>query len=387
MTVKYVGAARDYSGYGEAARHDIAALLEAGVEVTTKIPRYTPEIADFGRVGERVEGTENKPLPYDIQILHTTPNVYGQYFEPGKYHIARVFWETDRLPMDFAPNIQACDEIWTGSEYNKRAIEAAGVTKPIYIIPEAIDTEVDPQTVPKYKTANQDTYKFYSLFEWTERKNPKALVHAYLEEFSEEDNVSLTIKTYVDNFSRAKRDEIDMDIYLVKKKMGKQSYPPLFLYRELMDRNQIYKFHNTFDCFVAPHRGEGWGIPQMEAMILNKPLISTNCGGIHEYLKDKVDALLIPYSLIQLKSNSRNQHWYTSDQQWADVDIAELRKAMRSCYENQEEAAKMGITGGQAVRSQFSLRTVGDLMKTRLEEINAFLSSNTKNLSYDQSQL
>lgn len=371
MTVKYIGPARDYSGYGEATRHDIAALGEAGVDVSTKIPRYTPEIADFGSVGERVEATENRALVYDTIILHTTPNVYQQYMEPGKYHIARVFWETDKLPMDFAANVQACDEVWTGSEYNKQAIQAAGITKPIFVIPEAVDTEIDLLKHPPYKIAPFDTYKFYSLFEWTERKNPNALIEAYFQEFTKGEKVSLTIKTYVDNFSRAKRDEINDAIAIIKTRIKLDKYPELYLYRELMDRNQVYKFHNSFDCFVSAHRGEGWGIPQMEAMIMNKPVISTNCGGIHEYLKDGVDALLIPFTLIPLKTNSRNQHWYTNDQKWANVDIVELRKAMRACYEHQEEAVKMGISGGKRVRELFSLPVVGKQMAERLGQIES----------------
>jgi hypothetical protein len=51
MNVKYVGPARDYSGYGEAVRHDIAALLAAGVEVRSLIPSYVMEFSDFGTLG------------------------------------------------------------------------------------------------------------------------------------------------------------------------------------------------------------------------------------------------------------------------------------------------------------------------------------------------
>jgi hypothetical protein len=277
MNVKYVGAARDYSGYGEAARHDIASLLEVGIQVTTKIPRYTQELADFGQVGEKVEETENRALPFEIIILHTTPNVYHNYWDQAKYKIARVFWETDKIPMDFAPNIQACDEIWTGSEFNKKAIQAAGVTKPIYIIPEAIEM-IDASKTGSYKTAAEGTYRFYSMFEWTERKNPEALLLAYFEEFKNGENVSLTLKTYVDNFQRGKRGEIDEHIDRIRAKMGRDKYPPVYLYRELMDRDQVYKFHKSFDCFVSAHRGEGWGIPQMEALLMERAVISTGCG-------------------------------------------------------------------------------------------------------------
>src|SRR3990167_4119516 len=98
MKIKYVGPALDYSGYGEANRHDIGALVAAGVEVTTQIPIYSLELSDYGWLGELVRSIEHRELGYRVKILHTTPNVYKQFMEAGKYHIGRVFWETNKLP-------------------------------------------------------------------------------------------------------------------------------------------------------------------------------------------------------------------------------------------------------------------------------------------------
>jgi len=366
MNVKYCGPALDYSGYGEANRHDIAALVAAGVDVSTDIPRYTPEIADFGEFGVLATNLEGKKLDYQIKILHTTPNVYGQYIEKGKYHIGRVFWETDRLPKDFIRGIQFVDEIWTGSKFNADAIKRSGVDKPIYLIPEAIGTpapKVDP-----YIILQKDTFKFYSIFEWTERKNPLGLLRAYFTEFTKKEKVSLTIKTYVDNFDPRKRLEITQAIQKLKKELGLAEYPPLYLCRSLMTRKQIYRFHKSFDCFVSAHRGEGWGIPQMEAMLLGNPIISTNCGGIHEYLNEE-NAMLIGYKSVKLVENSRNRHWYTSEQNWADVNLQDIKQAMRRIYDNPQWASEIGEKSKQLVENKFSTKAVGELMIKRLEEI------------------
>lgn len=368
LNIKYCGPGRDYSGYGEANRHDIAALLETGIAVTGQYPSYVMEVSDFGPLGRKVMAVENKPLDYKIKILHTTPNVYMQYMEPEKYHIARVFWETDKLPLDFATYVQACDEVWTGSQYNKQAIINAGITKKIYVIPEAIDTSLDVDSIKPYEIEEKDTFKFYSIFEWTERKNPQALLTAYWQEFEGVTDVSLNIKTYLDNFSVGKKTEIDNSIRLLKKKLPLSHYASLNLSRRLMDRHQVYRFHKTFDCFVSAHRGEGWGVPQMEAMLLGKPIISTNCGGIHEYLEHGVNALLIPYTLTEV-DNTRNTQWYTKDQQWAEIDILKLRKAMRQMYENEKKRKEIALAGQEAVKKLFSLKAVGELMRNRLEEI------------------
>jgi len=369
MKIKYVGPAKDYSGYGEANRHDIGALNKAGIQLTTKIPQYTPDISDYGALGDLAVSLENKLIGYNMIILHTTPNVYKMYMEPGKYHIGRAFWETDKVPLDFAVNLQLMDEIWTGSEFNRQAMINSGITKPIYIIPEAIDDSLDIEKVEKYVVEDKETFKFYSIFEWTERKNPGALLEAYWREFAGDQSVSLTIKTYVDNFSRDKKTEIDDAVRRIKRKLNLPSYAPVYLYKELMDRYQIYRFHKTFDCFVSAHRGEGWGIPQMEALLMEKPIISTNCGGIHEYLKDGFNSFLLDYKLVPIGENTRNKQWYTPDQKWAEVDIDMLRKKMRFVYENRDEATRVGKNGRAVCIEKFGLKAVGTKMRERLTEI------------------
>ena len=367
MNIRYCGPGLDYSGYGEANRHDIAALTSAGVGVNVELTRHCLEIAEFGKLGQLIRDLSIKPLEYAIKIIHTTPNIYGQFIEPGKYHIGRVFWETDKLPPDFVSGINLVDEVWTGSEFCANAIRNSGVTKPIYIIPEAIDSNIG--TVEPFKIPKVDEYRFYSIFEWTERKNPTTLLKAYWQEFTEHDAVALVLKTYVDNFTPDKRRAIDEFIANIKNRLQLPYYAPVYLYRHLIARQQMYAFHKTFDCFVSSHRGEGWGIPQMEAMLNGNPIISTNCGGIHEYLKDKETAYLLPCSMVPLVENSRNQQWYRDDQKWADVDVADVRKTLRYVFDHKKEAKQVGLNASQVVKDTFSLETVGKKMVERLENI------------------
>lgn len=367
MNLKYVGALRDFSGYGEAGRHDVGALLKAGVNITTEIPTYCLEVSNFGDLGDECLNREKLELDYKIKILHVTPNVYPKYFEDGIYHIGRVIWETDKLPAEFAKYAQMCDEIWTASEFNKQSIINAGVTKPIYVIPEAIEDQ--PVKREPFIAVNNEDFKFYSIFEWTERKNPTALLMAYWREFENIKHVSLTIKTYIDSFRPEKKKEINKYVTDIKTRLGLENYAPVYLFKDLMTRDQIYRFHSTFDCFVSTHRGEGWGIPQCEAMMMEKPIISSNWGGVHEYLTDGQDALLLNTKSVQVRNNNRNQQWYTPDQNWADVNVDEVREKMRWVYDNRDKASKIGKEGRKTVIKKFSFETVGKMMLERLNQI------------------
>lgn len=371
MNVCYQGPLLDYSGYGEANRHFVAALDAAGVNVIGELLAYSKERSDYGTLGPLVSRVLQNRAHYKIKIMHTTPDEFERLREPGKYHIAHFFWETDKIPEVFAKGFEHVDEIWTGSEANKAAIIKGGVDKPIHIIPQPIETVREwPES---YVLPDFNGYKFYSIFEWTDRKNPEALIRAFYDEFHNGEDVCLLIKTYFRNFNLGNKRMIRDTIERIKQSMGPGNYPPVFTYLDLMDRQQIMRFHQTGDCYVSAHRGEGWGVPQVEAMLAGKPIISTGYGGVHEYLHPGKDAFVLDYKMVPLKGMSHSTQFYGSDQLWADVDLNALRENMRFVFNNQAEAAGIGQAGQAMVLEQFNPERVGKLMLTRLEEIEATL--------------
>lgn len=373
MNVAYLGPLKDYSGYGEANRHAAAALDAAGINVIGKLVNYVNESADFGTIGRVVNQLCNNEGEYRIKIIHTTPNEIQKHKEPGKYHVAHFFWETDRVPDDFVAGLKQVDEIWTGSKANAAAIRGSGVDIPIKVFPQAIETNrewPEPYVIPEMP---EDTYYFYSIFEWTDRKNPQALLRAFWEEFEGSSGVALLIKSYFKNFALHNTQLIRSAIELEKGRSDVKDFPPVGLYSDLMDREQVMRFHKTGDVYVSAHRGEGWGIPQVEAMLAGRPIISTGYGGVNEYLKNNYHGLVLPYEMVPVRGMRHSDRWYDSKQNWAEVDHAALRKAMRWCFEERLKARKVAERGQKLVVRDFNLETVGKAMAARLQEIEAGL--------------
>jgi glycosyltransferase involved in cell wall biosynthesis len=372
MTVCYQGPLLDYSGYGEANRHFLAALKAAGVDVVGELLTYSKERADYGTLGPLVSEALKNRAHYQIKIMHTTPDEFERLKEPGKYHIAHFFWETDKIPPVFAEGLNQVNEIWTGSEANAAAIKKGGVDKPVHIIPQPTET-VRQWPEPYLLPDDFKGLKFYSIFEWTDRKNPETLIRAFYDEFHAGEDVCLLIKTYFRNFNLGNKRMIRNAIQRIKDSMPAGKYPPVFVYYDLMDRQQIMRFHQTGDVYVSAHRGEGWGVPQVEAMLAGNPVISTGYGGVHEYLHDGQDAMLLDYKLVPLRGMSHSSHFYTNDQLWADADIDQLRQKMRFAFDNPDKTAKIGTAGQALAVEQFSLERVGKLMAQRLAEIERSL--------------
>ena len=134
-----------------------------------------------------------------------------------------------------------------------------------------------------------------------------------------------------------------------------------------MNKHDVLRFHVTGDCFVLPHRGEGWARTVQEAALFGKPIISTKLGGVHEYLPDD-SAYLLNYEEVNV-FNMDWVPWYSKEQKWAQVDQGELQKKMRHAFENRHEARSVGAKAAQLILRDMNYQAVGNLMKRRLEEI------------------
>ena len=113
--ILYCSSANSPSGYGNAARQDITALYNVGVDISCQTIYQMPERISYGWQGELCINLENRNIPYKIKVTHLTPDTALNYMEKGKYHILRLFWETDKLPQGWADICNQISEIWTSS--------------------------------------------------------------------------------------------------------------------------------------------------------------------------------------------------------------------------------------------------------------------------------
>lgn len=365
ISVKCVSPALDYSGYAESSRNMIMALHRLGVQITTTNVHYQSLPMNLGESGDYAAEREGIPIDYDKVIIETTPENFHKFLEPLKYHIGRFYWETDKLNKTFVWGCNRMDEIWISTPSHEQMFKKDGVKVPIISIPDCMDINFQPYK--PYQIREHTGFIFYSMFQWTPRKNPETLLKTYWKTFSGKKDVGLLLKTYRVDFLDAEKMVIKDEIKAWKHELKLKHYPKVFLYLDPMNRDEVMRFHATGDCFVSAHRGEGWGYPQMEAMASGKPIISTNYGGIHEWIDDTVGWML-PYKMSPVKGMTWIP-WYDSTQKWADVDKITLAKAMKEAYSNRKLTRAKGKKARQMVEEKFSLEVVGNIMVNRLKKI------------------
>lgn len=357
MIIQFIAPFLDHSGYGEASRNTLMAMHKAGIKITTKIVSFTADKLDVGYAGNLAKKLEKKYKNYIINLIELTPDHFPVFLEKGEYNIGYFFWEVEGLDPKWIEWCNLMDEIWLPSFMFAKMFKDAGVIKPIKVVPCCLDIRLLKCKSFKLPVSKKPKTVFYSIFQWTERKNPRALLETYWKTFAGIEDVALIIKTYRSNFSLEERQFIKKDIKEWKSHMKQEHFPKVWLVLEDMNLEETMRLHATGDVFVSTHRGEGWGYPQMLAMAMGNLVISTNYGGIHEYLSPR-EAVLPGYKFSHVQG-MEHILWYNSNQQWADINLQSFSESLMMAYKSQDKVNRIAKAGQRFVLQRFNNQIVG----------------------------
>jgi glycosyltransferase involved in cell wall biosynthesis len=367
--IKYIAPLFDSSGYAKASRGNVLALHKLGVPLTLSPISFEQARPDLGPDGSILEGLVNKNIDYNVVLMHMTPEFWEKHKEPGKVSVGYTIWETSKLHPDWPKHINAhCDKVLVGCHWNKEVFKLSGVEKPIGVVPHGINMS-DLENIEPFQVTgvDKDTFMYYSIFQWTERKHPLSLIKAYWHEFNEEDNVALVLKTYRSSYVDAEKEAIRTTIKRLKMVTPMDYYPPIYLLLNMLSESEMHGLHARGDCYVSLDRGEGFGLSPFTAGACGNPIIVTGYGGTREYAKD-FNSYLVDYSLTPVFGMPFSP-WYRGDQLWAEPDVSHAAKLMRHVYENQEEASNRGGLLKNYINDNFTWEHIGNRIIKELEKI------------------
>ena len=312
-----------------------------------------------------------------IVVCHNVAPGFARVAD-GEFHIGRTMFETDRLPLEWVTQCNQMDEVWVPSRFNVESFAASGVERrKLRVMPEAVDAAVfDPAKHTPLPLPNRAACNFLSIFEWSRRKAWDVLLAAYLREFSAGDDVCLYLRTYL--MSQPDGDPTAAIQQLIREHaatlgLGDKALPRIEILAEQVATADLPRLYLAADCLVAPSRGEGWGRPQHEAMMMGRPVIATNFSGTTEFMTAQT-AYLLDYELAEVKDVDP-EHWHYFGHQWANPSEAHLRQLLRRVQQNPAEARAKGAAARAHVVKHFSREPVAELVATRLAEIERQLST------------
>lgn len=374
INVLYYSCPFDLSGYGAVSRNHLAHMKNIkGLNLRLKTRRFWNGVApDIGDIRPMLQEMERSPIDDKnfIFIEHLTPENF--YIDPrSKYHICYTPFETDSAPVSWLLGLRAMDEVWVPSKHNRESYIRAGLDKDkIFVMPHGVDhSKYNPDVAPMQY--DRGAFNFGSVFDWTERKNPVALIRAYYNAFRDGEDVTLTIRTFWRFPIEKTMEFVSSEIEKIKSGFtDRTSFPKILLWVDNIEDELMPSFYKSLDCFVLPTRGEGFGLPFAEAMSCGVPSVGPIWGGNTEFMNSD-NSYLIQGNVVPIDNSVflRIQPQY-SGQNWFDIDEEALSKTMRYIYDHQDEAKEKGTKASEYIKDNFTWERTASMMYKRLCEID-----------------
>jgi glycosyltransferase involved in cell wall biosynthesis len=312
------------------------------------------EVLAAGGIHPRIRELQAAPLGLDVpQVVYAPGDRFSK--NSGAYRVGFTMLEVDRLPPAWVEQANQMDEVWTPTAWGAEVFASSGVGRPIQVVPLGVDTARFRPGLPREHLAERIV--FVSVFEWGVRKGWDVLLRAYRAAFRATDLVVLVLK--VDH--RAPGENPAREI---ARMLPEPSPPVALLYNRSLSLAQLAELYQGADCFVLPTRGEGWGMPVLEAMACGVPAIATAWSGPAAFV-DETNGYPLPVSgLVPADAEGR----YTRGARWAEPDETALVELLRRVATNHEERRAKGRKAAEAATLWTWERGI-DAIEARLKAI------------------
>ncbi|MCA9669715.1 MAG: glycosyltransferase, partial [Myxococcales bacterium] len=313
-------------------------------------------------------------------VMHHPPasaegkDFVAERFSRNRSYASRVVYtafETDRIPAPWVDALAPADEVWVPSHFNLETFVRSGVARErVHVIPHAFDPAAyRPDETEPLRFGEAAGFTFLSIFEWTERKGWDVLLRAYLDAFRAEDDVRLLIRAYqgggVTGDAPPLRQQL---VEFVRDELHRDParIPRIELIERMVPAHEMPALYRAGDAFVLPTRGEGWGLPLSESLLMRRPVIATRWSGHLEFLDDDNAYLVDVERLVPVGERQQRDNPLYAGHMWAEPSAAHLAELMRRVVSERDVAEAKAERGRAQIIERFSEARVGALVAERL---------------------
>ena len=322
------------SGYGVHSRQVAKWLVEKSkskqIDLTCQCVNWgntqwkLNENDDDGLIGEIMRHSKSVNHKFDISFQIQLPNEWDTNL--GAFNVGITAGvETDVCNPAWINAINSMDIVIVPSEFTKKTFMNSGlVTTPIKVIPESFIDEVLLDEV-------EDPFDFSASFNFLifgqltsnnpadDRKNIFNTVKTICETFKDDDDVGIVLKTNSGRGTKIDRLNIRRQFESLVGQVRKGPFPKIsLLHGDLSPKEVAALYRNEkVKCLVTMTRGEGYGLPLLEAAASGLPIIATGWSGHTDFLKGDGYQKL-KYDLVQISPTRVDNNIFITGAKWAE---------------------------------------------------------------------
>ncbi len=371
------------SGYGVHTRQIFKWLEKReNIEVKTfSLPwGITPWLLDKerydGLVGKIFDCSDYQSIQkFDYSFQVQLPNEWDPSLADYNFGVTAAV-ETDRCPPQWIEACNKMNHIIVPSEHTKRVLQNSGnLTVPISVVPESYPDDLVNSTSSQKLSLDTD-FNFLLFGQITgnnpfnDRKNTFFAIKWLCETFKDDPDVGVVIKT-----NHGKNSKIDKTLtsrllknLLQEVKQGE--YPKIYLLHGDLTEEEISDVYrdDTVKALLAPSRGEGYGLPLLEAAACELPVIATNWSGHLDFL-NKGKFIKLNYKLTPIHPSRVDNHIFVDGACWAEVSEEDFKKKVSKFRKASEIPKQWAVELAKTIKEEYSHAEISKKYDELMEEV------------------
>lgn len=375
------------SGYGVHARQ-IASWLLSRKDIKLDIQALpwgdTPWLIDEkkcdGLIGKLMKSTVdpgNSSGRYDVTFQLQLPNEWDTRFSDVNVGMTAGV-ETDRCHPEWIAACNRMTRIVVPSTHVKNCLTSTGkVEKKLVVVPESYSKAMGETT-----RTHVDDLKFSTSFNFlifgqvtgnnpeNDRKNVFYAIKWLCETFKDDKDVGIVVKTNVGRNTHIDMKIVRQTFEALLKEVRVGQYPRLnILHGDMSDEevSSLYR-HESVKALVSPSRGEGYGLPLLEASVCGLPVIATRWSGHLDFL-NQGKYIDVNYSLREIHPSRIDDRIFIRGTKWAHPIEEDFKKKVKKFRESPGTPKEWAVDLSKKLRSTLSQEAVNSLYDSELGDL------------------
>lgn len=362
------------SGYGTHARQIFSYFLgRKDCDITAQVLPWgiTPwcvntekEGGIYGEIMSRSRPLEGK---YDVSVQIQLPNEW----DPNLAHFnvgVTAGVETDRSPRDWSTvHREKMNLVIVPSVHTKFSLLQGGTGKektPIVVVPESYFSELSKE--PSQKLFDLPTSKnFLTVGMLTaddpefDRKNTANVVKWFCQEFDGQEDVGLVVKASKGRETTIDRQLVRKTLEQVVQRSGAKRPPKVYMLHGSMTRDEMVSLYGdpTVLGLVSATRGEGFGLPMLEAAVAGLPVVCTGWSSVTEFLAG--DSFIpVEHDLVTIPNEKVDEKIFTRGAKWAAPREGSFKKKLRKLHNESEKYRVAAKKQSEILKASHSFESI-----------------------------